>query len=90
MACISWLGVHTSEGGASYLIVWPPDVTLSVTREAIQVRDQAGQVVARVGDEVQLGGGELSLQSPIVQELHEPLPSGCPGPYWLASGIIPG
>ena len=82
------LRVQAREGDTSYLIIWPPHVVLNITDNTIQVTDQESQAVAKVGGAVQLGGGEISTEAPMIQELREPLPATCPGPYWIASGIV--
>lgn len=83
------LRVQVREGDTSYLIIWPPHVVLNITGDAIQVVDQESQAVAQVGEAVELGGGETPSATYLVEELREPLPATCPGPYWLASGIVP-
>ena len=59
-----------------------------MTNNTIQVTDQENQAVAQVGEAVQLGGGEISTEARMIQELREPLPATCSGPYWIASGIV--
>jgi hypothetical protein len=80
--------LRLQEGG--YLILWPPQVSLSRSGESIQVVDAESGKTARVGEKVRLGGGEVQAGAPILNELREPVPDGCPGPYWLASGILSG
>lgn len=65
------------------LVIWPYDHTLTVDAEGRpEVRDGEGAVVARVGDRIEMGGG----QSPsLISPLAETLPSTCPGPYWIAA-----
>jgi hypothetical protein len=82
------LRVQAREGDTSYLIIWPPHVVLNITNDTIQVTDQESRAVAQVGEAVQLGGGEIFPEAPMVQELREPLPATCSGPYWIASGIV--
>jgi hypothetical protein len=82
------LRVQAREGDTSYLIIWPPHVVLNIANNTIQVTDQESEVMAKVGEVVQLGGGEISTEAPMIQELREPLPATCPGPYWIASGIV--
>ncbi len=49
----------------------------------IEVLDRNGQVVARVGEQIRMGGGEIPLTAELERQLREPLPKECPGPYWL-------
>jgi hypothetical protein len=82
------LRVQAREGDTSYLIIWPPHVVLNITNNTIQVTDQESQAVVQVGEVAQLGGGEIPPDAPMIQELREPLPATCPGPYWIASVIV--
>ncbi len=76
------------EGNTSYLIVWPPHVEYSVKQDMLTILDHESGVSTRIGEEIVLGGGEMSPQSSIVQELQQPLPEACPGPYWISSGLV--
>jgi hypothetical protein len=77
--------IRLQEG--NYLVIWPPRVRLESSGGSIQVIDEENQTTARVGEKVRLAGGEVQTGAPILDELRQPLPSECPGPYWLASGI---
>lgn len=79
------LRVVTGSSGTSYLILWPPDVSLDTESGTTRVLDKADQVVVQVGDEVFISGGEIptSSSSWLSKQLREPLPDACPGPYWL-------
>lgn len=77
------LGVNESETGVSYLLVWPPDWRPYVENDAIQILDGAGQVVARVEDEVCVSGGEITSFERLDEHLRQTLPGDCPGPYWI-------
>ncbi|MEJ2737532.1 MAG: hypothetical protein P8189_28915, partial [Anaerolineae bacterium] len=50
--------------------------------EEIQVLDGTGQVVARVGEEIFMGGGEGSA-SVMAKCVRQQLPVTCTGPYWI-------
>lgn len=81
------LRVNSSYSDTSYLLVWPPDFTLSTENDAIQILDGAGQVVARVGEAVRIGGGEVpAWVAPAHAE--RPLPDDCPGPYWIVGDVV--
>ncbi len=73
----------------NYLIIWPPQTRLDLSSNSIRVFDEKSRVTARVGQTVRLGGGQIQTSAPILKELRYPLPNKCPGPYWLASGIVP-
>ena len=85
------LRVSATEGGTSYLLVWPPDFSLSADRGALIVLNRAGQMLYRQGDTVSIGGGEVPsdeaswLNIPL---LRQKPPRECPGPYWLVSPLM--
>jgi hypothetical protein len=83
------LRVNAIHGDTSYLPVWPPEYTLQAVGDEIQVLDGEGQVVARVGQEVYMGGGEGSAAA-MPDCVREQLPAGCTGPYWIVgTGVRP-
>ena len=65
-----------SGGGEARLVLWHRDFALKVEGDAIEVLNGDGQIVARVGEAVRMGGGETSASD--IPGL--PL-SNCPGPY---------
>jgi hypothetical protein len=84
------LRVAPSNEGDSYLVVWGPSYSLSVENETIQIHDGAGRIVARVGEEMYMGGGRApTLNYPSVDRgLEKELPPECPGPYFIAGDVI--
>lgn len=73
-------------GQQGNLIVWPPGFWAAEEDGAIVVFDAEGHPVARVGDVVQLGGGEVFelYQSTMASgSVMEQPPAECPGPYWI-------
>ena len=82
------LRVRPDGGGASFLIVWPPQARLEMDAGGPRVVDPATQGAARPGETIRLGGGEVAASAPVLRDLAAPLPAGCPGPIWLASGIV--
>jgi len=83
------LRVKDIYSGDSILPIWPPEFTLRAEDDQLQVLDGDGQVVARVGEEVYMGGGEVS--SPSLPDCVRPqLPAECSGPYWIVGmGVRP-
>lgn len=93
------LRLIASPSNTSYLIVWPPGYELDEEGSDILIRDNSGQVVVRVGEEVYMGGGEVYAREDEIATL-EGVPgvskeliteienSGCPGPYWISGGVI--
>jgi|LGVE01.1.fsa_nt_gb hypothetical protein len=74
------------------LLVWPHGFSLSIECEVIQVIDDTGQPIARVGEKVKVSGGEVGtseLPGGYLSELSAKLPSDrCPGPYWIVGDEI--
>ena len=72
--------------GESLLLVFPPGLTASVSRATVLVSDfqDNKEFTWRLGDIVQLAGGNVPVLDPMLQQL---LPKDCPGPYWLVGGI---
>jgi len=79
-----------SREGSSYLVIWSPSVKLNIENNSIKILNEAGQVVARVGEEIRLSGGEVtSFEAPQETErLQGKLPNACRGPYWVVGNEI--
>jgi hypothetical protein len=71
------LRVIADYSGTNYLLVWPSEFMLNVEGEVVQILDGTGQVVARVGDQIWTGGGEVPES--FVREENR---GTCPGPYF--------
>jgi hypothetical protein len=83
------LRVESIYDDTSYLPVWPPEFALRSEDDGIQVLDGAGQVAARVGEEIFMGGGEGSA-SVMAECVRQQLPATCSGPYWIVGeGVRP-
>ena len=61
----------------SFLAIWPPNFTVNTAVEPAQIIDESGEVVARIGDVVQMGGGEVKGYSD--PEVTGSLPPECLG-----------
>lgn len=87
------LRVATDYDDTSFLVLWPYDFAPQVGENGvIEVMDGDGQIVARVGAKVRLGGGamESSASQSYYDDLIPGLPiEGCPGPYWVAGEVLP-
>ena len=82
------LRVSASERDRGHLIIWQPDYFLNSNEGVIEILDRNGQVVARVGEEIRMGGGEVPLTANLKRQLREPLPEQCEGPYWLMGQLV--
>ena len=69
------------------IIVWQPDFFLNDNHGTIEVLNRDGKVVARVGEEVEMGGGGIDSIN-LNRMLKEPLPANCKGPFFLQGGDV--
>ena len=64
----------------------PLGLTPHIEDGVVRVRNGAGRTVARVGDEIGMGGGEVSAS--FVSELYYPgMSERCPGKFWIAGSV---
>jgi hypothetical protein len=83
------LRIESVHGDGSQLPIWPPEFDLAAQGDEIQVLDGEGRVVARVGEEVYMGGGGGSATA-LAGCVREQLPDACSGPYWIVGdGVRP-
>lgn len=68
----------------SYAVIWPFAFDFSVHDGNINILNGDDQVVAEVGDQIRVSGGELPSMSPKRIEQLATGGSQCSGPYWLA------
>ncbi len=69
------------------LLVWPHVFSVSTEDGVIQIIDDNGQPIMRVGDKIKLGGGEMSSEH--IAKYSAELPSDrCSGPYWIVGEVI--
>jgi hypothetical protein len=69
------------------LILWPYGYSVQTEDGETLVLNAEGRAVARVGDFVQLGGGEIPAFSAEART-GTALPEGCAGPYWLTGEVV--
>ncbi len=70
------------------LIIWPDGYRAGMQDGRVVVLDGSGRIVARVGDQVSMGGGEVSREHIEGWDLIDPKPpAACPGPYWIAGEV---
>jgi len=79
----------TDSDGHTVLPIWPHDFSLYVQGDAIQILDGDGYLVARVGDHLGIGGGEIptSFARTKVDSSTQLILDACPGPYWLVGRV---
>ncbi len=74
---------------AGSLIIWQTDYFVNNNQGLIEILDREGRVVARVGEELRMGGGEIMLTDSLAGQLREPFPAQCEGPYWMMGELLP-
>ena len=64
------------------MLIWDENFATRKDQDVVQVIDtNTGEVLASVGDYVEIGGGEAPAD--IERYLKQPIPIGCPEPNWL-------
>jgi hypothetical protein len=71
----------------STLVIWQADYFLSENAGILEILDETGNVVARVGEMVYMGGGEQ--RSVNEDEMRQPVPEQCSGPFWRMGQFLP-
>ena len=79
------LRVRSLHGGGDVLPIWPPEYTLRVEGEQVLVIDGEGQVAARAGQEVYMGGGHVAVTDEWVLEQ---IPQVCRGEYFVVGNTV--
>jgi hypothetical protein len=78
---------HYADG---WLVLWPFGSDIRVADDRIEVINEDGNTVARVGDRLRAGGGAVENACG-VESINEKIPGmpieGCPGPYWVAAPL---
>ena len=84
----SCLLVKQEEDDQRMVIVWQTDYFLNDNEGKIEMLDRDGNVVARVGETLYLGGGEIGGIE--ADKLQAPMPQECPSsPLWLMGEFLP-
>ena len=78
--------VRSDAGSRGHLLVWQPDHRIQRNGERIEIVDGSGKVLARVGEQIRIGGGEMP-RAAVEKALKAPLPPACTGPYWMAGSV---
>lgn len=66
-----------------HLVIWPSSALLERAGDSVAIRDQRSGNVVRLGDQIEIGGGESdALDGAYLTGMP---PNTCPGPYWLAA-----
>ena len=84
------LRVENRDDDLSYLIIWPPNFSLNMEMNPIQIYNADGQMAVQVGDNIYLGGGggDLAADS-LAEQVQEPEAiRACSGPYWIVGQTV--
>ncbi len=68
------------------LLIWPYGYSVAVEKGEIQILNENRQIVARVGDNVKLGGGENPISN-VEKLIGESLPEEWNGTCWLVAPV---
>ena len=68
--------------GISLLLIWPPDFALSTKDGVVRIVDGTGNVVARVGDEVEFEAFDLTYKEAMEHGGLAEITPACSGAYW--------
>lgn len=80
--------VQPDYDGPPVMPVWPHGFGLHVQGDVVEVVNAAGEVVARVGEQVYMGGGGVGVVDS--EWLHHPVPEACQGDEsWIVGQIDP-
>ena len=71
----------------TYLLLWPNGYSWQKSGPRVEILDGNGQVVARIGDIVNLAGGEWP-ESTVNTAFYPHLPEDNLGPFWVVGSII--
>jgi hypothetical protein len=73
-----------------WLVIWPFGSDIGVTDDGVEVIDEEGEPVARVGEQLGAGGGAIE-NTRGMESIDEMIPGmpieGCRGPYWVAAPL---
>ena len=65
----------------NYLLIWPQMSEMTSDGQGVRISKDSG-VLLSVGDKVLIGGGATPPDH-VHTIVAQPIPSDCPGPYWL-------
>lgn len=84
----------TARNRSRATLIWPPTYAARAEAGEIRILDEGGRVVARVGDEVRIGGGFIGKMralegiSGVNEQTKRELIQRCPGEYFYAAPYI--
>lgn len=82
------LRIESSGGGESHAAIWPVGYSFSADEAGVHIISASTQVVARVGNTIRVGGGEVPHPSDEAFAQGYLGDSQCPGTYWIVSDDV--
>ena len=74
----------SADDSGGWVPIWPASYEPATRGEEIRILDGKGRVVAQVGKEVSIGGGEAGLHKGFIKaSTARELRERCPGTYWV-------
>jgi hypothetical protein len=79
------LRVISVENDTDYVLVWPPDYSITIDNNKVRVvsgivTGNHREILLNIGETVKMSGGETEQLS---EKMYQSLPSNCVGPYWI-------
>ncbi len=79
------LRVISVENDTDYVLVWPPDYSITIDNNKVRVvsgivTGNHREILLNIGETVKMSGGETEQLS---EQIHQSLPPNCVGPYWI-------
>ena len=79
-----------SDYGGSVLLLWPPDYSVTIQGDILQVTEGLVSGIRveydlHIGDQVHFAGGAAPY--PIDSSFFQVSPTSCPEPYWIYGGL---
>jgi hypothetical protein len=85
--CLRIEDAHYTDG---WLVIWPFGSDIRMAEDGIEVINEEGKPVARVGEQPGAGGGAIE-NTRGMESINEMIPGmpieGCRGPYWVAAPL---
>lgn len=83
------LRIQNDDGGTGYTAIWPYEFSLNTQGDSVQILNGDKEVVAQVGDQISVSGGEIPQLSP--DEFEDNFigsATQCASPYWIVNSDV--
>lgn len=82
------LCIQSGDGGADYTALWPFEFSLAVQGDSIQILNGDKLVVARVGDQIRVSGGQANLSPEEFEANVIGTATQCTAHYWRINNDV--